>query len=169
MPLTPEAAGGSGRLTRRHSMVDGIKRLIIGGVVAFVLGATLGGGPAAEPASAKESKPVKFDISVSQFKRDCEEAGGWFNELPGGRYVCSFDGWEIECSKATGTCRIYCDPKVKCVSSKQRPRNVAAAINLAARVVNEPEQKVEEETSSGESPATMPGTQPARDAPRENA
>jgi hypothetical protein len=150
-------------------MVDGIKRLIIGGVVALALGAILGGWPAAEPASAKGSKPVKFDMSVSQFKRDCEEAGGWFNELPGGRYVCSFDGWEIECSKSTGTCRIYCEPNVKCVSSKQRPRNVAAAINLAARVVNEPEQKADEETSSGKSPATVPGTQPAKGAPREIA
>jgi hypothetical protein len=85
-----------------------------------------------QPASAARSKPVKFDISGSQFAEDCRLAGGEFVDWGGGEYTCYFNGWRMDCSKVTGRCRITCDPGVKCVSSKRLPRNVAAALNKAA-------------------------------------
>lgn len=112
-------------------MCSASRRHVVSGALAGI-GLAVTRGLAPRPASAARSKPVKFDISGSQFEEDCRLAGGEFADWGGGEYTCFFNGWRMDCSKVSGTCRITCDPGVKCVKSKRRPRGAAAAMNKAA-------------------------------------
>ena len=103
------------------------RRSVLGGAVALIITAVHSAlvGPA--PVRAGRPKSVKFDITASQFRDDCQLAGGEFADW-GGEYTCYMDGWQMTCSKATGRCRITCDPGVTCVHAKRLAGSVRSAL-----------------------------------------
>jgi len=104
------------------------RRRLSSGLLALVIGSSRERGLGPQPARAGR-KGVKFDISASQFRDDCQLAGGQFAAYGGGDYSCLFNGWRMECSRATGRCRVVCDPGVKCIKAKRLPSNLRPALD----------------------------------------
>jgi hypothetical protein len=117
-------------------MIETNRRVVLGGAAALLLQAIRDAVRGPEPVraarrKAARRKSIKFDISVSQFQDDCLQAGGEFSGHFG-EYSCCFPGWCMHCSTKTKTCRIVCDPGVKCPNSKRLPGGVTAALATAA-------------------------------------
>jgi hypothetical protein len=61
-----------------------------------------------------------------------------FVDRGGGNYACCFTGWCMECSETTKTCRIVCDPGVKCIKANRLPGHVGAALDKAVNQLPSP-------------------------------
>ena len=101
-------------------------------LVALALGIVGGRGRQPEPARASKRKPIKYDISTSEFRSTCTQAGSEFADWGNGEATCYMDGWEMTCSKVTRVCRITCHAGVNCVSAKRLPGSTQAALSTIA-------------------------------------
>jgi hypothetical protein len=108
------------------------RRWFTRGVAALALGIVGGRGLQPEPARASKRKPIKYDISTSEFRSTCTQAGGEFADWGNGEATCYMDGWEMTCSKVTRVCRITCHAGVKCVSAKRLPGSTQPALSTTA-------------------------------------
>ena len=108
------------------------RRWLTRGVAGLALGMVGGRGLQPEPARASKRKPIKYDISTSEFRSTCTQAGGEFADWGNGEATCYMDGWEMTCSKVTGRCRITCDPGVTCVSTNRLPGSTRPALSATA-------------------------------------
>ena len=117
-------------------MLETTRRVVLGGTAALLLQAIRDAVRGPEPVRAARRKAARrkritFDITGSQFRDDCEIAGGNFTELGPGEYSCCYAHWCMFCSDNTKTCRIVCDAGVKCIKPNRLPGNVGAALDKA--------------------------------------
>ena len=115
-------------------MMETTRRVVLGGTAALLLQAIRDAMRGPELVRATRRKRIKFDISGSQFGKDCVMAGGDFTELGPGEYSCCFAHFCMFCSDNTKTCRIVCDPGIKCVNGNRLPGRVTPAL---AKAVNQ--------------------------------